>query len=291
MGCCSSRAVSSSPYPTSAEPTSSSRAITSSQAQSHSAIPRPSTRGSSHSNRPANTQRLDAHINRPLILHIWKSRNRVWTRSQLDKERRDFFDTRVTGRPEIWQTIRVALEILWTGGDIDDDDGGVATAGQIFEAAGITVPTGDLANGVYDALGAFYSLPEWIVSDPTNMQEDAEDEESSVGGEGGKTADDDELDEEEVLKRREEKGKAVISAKDLIKVKARLSEGNGADVIVNIGKNDSVRLLSRKILEEAGITGPKRIKIAYMGKILKENQSLLAQGWNEDHVVNALVFG
>lgn len=39
------------------------------------------------------------------------------------------------------------------------------------------------------------------------------------------------------------------------------------------------------------LAAPKRIKIAYLGKILKENQSLVAQGWSEDHVVNALVFG
>jgi hypothetical protein len=27
-----------------------------------------------------------------------------------------------------------------------------------------------------------------------------------------------------------------------------------------------------------------------MGKILKENSSLEAQGWNESHIINALVF-
>jgi hypothetical protein len=33
------------------------------------------------------------------------------------------------------------------------------------------------------------------------------------------------------------------------------------------------------------------VRIAYMGKILKENETLVAQGWKEGHVVNALVFG
>ena len=33
-----------------------------------------------------------------------------------------------------------------------------------------------------------------------------------------------------------------------------------------------------------------KVKIAYLGKILKENETLLAQGWREGHVVNALVF-
>jgi hypothetical protein len=34
----------------------------------------------------------------------------------------------------------------------------------------------------------------------------------------------------------------------------------------------------------------KRIRIVYMGKPLKENESLLSQGWKDDHIINALVF-
>lgn len=164
----------------------------------------------------------------------------------------------MTGRPEIWQTIRAALEILWSGGDLGDDDGGIATAEQMFEAAGITVPTGNLANGVYDALGAFYSLPQWIVSDPVNLQDSPNDGDSSLDAGDGtdKTAGEDvaQVDEEELMKRREEKGKGVINPEDLVKVKARLSEGNGTDIIVSVGRNDTVRLLCRKIFEESGVT-------------------------------------
>lgn len=32
------------------------------------------------------------------------------------------------------------------------------------------------------------------------------------------------------------------------------------------------------------------MKIAYLGKILKDGETLQAQGWREGHVVNALVF-
>lgn len=38
------------------------------------------------------------------------------------------------------------------------------------------------------------------------------------------------------------------------------------------------------------MTGNGKIKIAYMGKILKDGETLQAQGWREGHVVNALVF-
>lgn len=34
----------------------------------------------------------------------------------------------------------------------------------------------------------------------------------------------------------------------------------------------------------------KKIRLAYMGKILKDGSTLLSQGWKPGHVVNALVF-
>lgn len=48
--------------------------------------------------------------------------------------------------------------------------------------------------------------------------------------------------------------------------------------------------LSPSMTQVPGKPKPK-IKIAYLGKILKESETLLAQGWREGHVVNALVFG
>ena len=38
------------------------------------------------------------------------------------------------------------------------------------------------------------------------------------------------------------------------------------------------------------IIGKPKLKLAYMGKILKDGESLQAQGWREGHVVNGLVF-
>ena len=167
----------------------------------------------------------------------------------MDRERTDFFDTRVTGRTEIWQTLRAALEIMGSGGDTEDVDGGMATAQQILDAAAITLPTGDLANGAYDGFGAYYPMPEHIVADPANMAYaplGIDDDDKGAGCE--------EPDEEELLKRREEKGKGVLSADDLTTVKARLSDGGGPDLVVSIGKNDSVRSLARRLLEESGVS-------------------------------------
>jgi hypothetical protein len=157
----------------------------------------------------------------------------------------------VTGRPEIWQTIQQVLEVLWSGGDQGDTDGGLGTAQQILDAAGITIPTGDLAGGAYDSLGAHYSVPEHIVADPQNMAElparNSNDEDKS-GEEAEET-----VDEDEIMRRREEKGKAVVNARDLVTIRAKLSDRDETPLKVTISKEDSVRLVARKILEESKV--------------------------------------
>ncbi|KAI0489930.1 ubiquitin domain-containing protein [Xylaria cf. heliscus] len=304
MGCCFSR-PSGSDAPYSAEDASSSpssRAINPQPIPSSSADDPNGQHAVSHRDRVR--QPLSQHIDKPLRRHEWTSKDRAWTRADLDLQRTEFFDTRVTGRPEVWQVIRTALEAMWesdvrraAGVELVDDDGtgGLATAQGILRAAEVTLPTGDLSNGVYDSLGNYYSLPEWIVSDPTNVAEDSRVRRESVDRDG-KVDDDltgedttEEVDEDEALRRREEKGKAVVDIKNLVKVRARLSE-NYPDVVIGIDADESVRSLSRKIAEESGLPSTRLVRVAYMGKILKENMSLQSQGWQKDHVVNALVF-
>jgi hypothetical protein len=118
----------------------------------------------------------------------------------------------------------------------------------------VTLPTGDLANGAYDVFGAHYSLPVWVVADPTNLvgEDDHDEVVMDKGGEGEDTEDGD--GEEEAARRREEKGKAVLAEGDLIAVKARLSDRGGPDVVVHVGKGDSIRLLAKRVLEESGVS-------------------------------------
>lgn len=138
----------------------------------------------------------------------------------------------------------------------------LATAQSIVDAAGITVPTGDLCQGCYDEQGALYRLPQCIVNDPENMvRTDAtgdysgeDDDDDLSDGKSVVDNDDasvDELISDDLEQRRDEKGKT--SERDLISVRARLSDRGGLDLVVSVGKNRSVSFIARKIQEEVEV--------------------------------------
>lgn len=273
-----------------------------------------SNRGTGHRSRPkrqgASSLPLDQHYNQPIRPHVWRSKRRLWTRSQIAREREDFFDTRVTGRAEVWAALRAAVALL--------RDGETETAQGIVDAAGVTVPTGDLCEGCYDENGVLYRLPQCIVSDPENIAEDSvraasEDERTEDGISDRKVVSDEsdeELIPEDVERRREEKGK--MSERDMIKVQARLSDRGGPDIIVAIGKTQTVGVLARKIQSEVKVSkhsgfpfsfsvvpcinfslpkipSTQRVRVVYLGQMLKENEPLVDQGWKQGNVVNAMV--
>lgn len=137
---------------------------------------------------------------------------------------------------------------------------------------------------MYDSFGAYYPIPKYILAFPTNVvmvstADKSEPERNEC------------LDEDEAIRRREEKGKSVIKPVDLTKLRVKLSDRDAAPIQLLIGREDSARLVALKISEEAGLPPSKTIRIAYMGKILKDNLPLQAQGWKEENVINALIFG
>lgn len=145
----------------------------------------------------------------------------------------------MTGHAEIWATLKTVVQLL--------AEGDISTAQTITNAAAITVPTGDLKNGAYDEAGNLYQMPAHIISDPQNMVLDSPKAEGRAEISGEAT------DDEEIERRREEKGKAVISEKDSVKVKARLSDRGGPDVVVSVGRDQAVRGLVKGIQEEANV--------------------------------------
>ena len=126
--------------------------------------------------------------------------------------------------------------------------GDVSTAQSILDAAAITVPTGDLKNGAYDEAGNLYQMPDHIISDPQNVVLDQQ-EEMKKGELSNNATDDDEA----IEQKREEKGKSVLKTGDIIKVRARLSDRGGPDVVIPLGKDQAVRVLVRRVQEEAQV--------------------------------------
>ncbi|KAJ5950344.1 uncharacterized protein N7479_008757 [Penicillium vulpinum] len=239
---------------------------------------------------------LNEHYNQPVRNHVWRSKRRTWTRAQLDRERAEFFETRVTGRPEIWAALSTAISLIRSGD--------LVTAQSIIDAAGITIPTGDLCEGCYDEQGALYRIPQCVVSDPENIVPSSSRTASEDGGPAGyeeeldtgaisdgKLATDDasgdELISQDIERRRDEKGKT--SERDLIRVLARLSDRGGPDILLSINKGQTVGFLARKVHQEAQLEDNRRVRIAYLGHLLNEREPLVDQGWKTGHVVNALV--
>jgi len=73
-----------------------------------------------------------AACNKPLRRHVWAARQPM-TKAHLDREREEYYDTRVSGRPEAWNAIRLAIETMATD---------LLEAQAILDAAGVTLPTG-----------------------------------------------------------------------------------------------------------------------------------------------------
>lgn len=127
-------------------------------------------------------------------------------------------------------------------------DGDITTAQSILDAAAITVPTGDLKNGAYDEAGNLYQMPEYVISDPQNVVL-GQQEETRKGEFSNRATDDDDA----VERKREEKGKSVLKNGDIIKIRARLSDRGGPDVVIPLGKDQVVRVLVRRVQEEANV--------------------------------------
>ena len=193
----------------------------------------------------------------------------------MDRERTDFFDTRVSGRPEIWQTLHAALDVLWTADTVTYDDPNdssddnsaslaLATAQTILDAADITLPTGNLADGAYDLLGNYYQLPAHIVSDPLNIASGDDDNDDDDRFGEAKTAEDttagaddddnEDREEEEAERRRLHKGKAIVNVSHQVLAIVRLSN-TARDLKLDIGKDESVSSIIHRIMEESNVSG------------------------------------
>jgi hypothetical protein len=102
-----------------------------------------------------------------------------------------------------------------------------------------------MVNGAYDGFGAFYALPECIVSDPTNLVSKALGEAKQPNGAS------DEVDTDRLTSG---KGKKVVNPEDMVTVKARRSDGVERDLVIRAAEEDSVRSLTQRFTEELGVS-------------------------------------
>ncbi|KAF2761766.1 hypothetical protein EJ05DRAFT_482604 [Pseudovirgaria hyperparasitica] len=210
----------------------------------------------------------------------------IWTLSRLRREREEYFDTRTSGRSETWLVVRSITTMI--------RDGNVSEAQAMLDAAGCTCPTGSLWKGVWDELGAYYPVPEWVVVEPEELADETDDDEGK--GTAG-TGEPEDVDEEgrTAQERKDEKGKGramAVTESDagkIVKVRARLSD-RSTDVVIKIGQDEKISVLVRRIKTAAQLPVTTKVRIGYLGRILPEQQSLSSQNWNPQHIVNALVF-
>ncbi|KAI4837558.1 hypothetical protein E4T44_08291 [Aureobasidium sp. EXF-8845] len=200
-----------------------------------------------------------------------------WTPSELARQREAFFETRVSGRPEMWAAMKQVTELVGSGD--------LKAAQTILDATGATCPTGKICverrrggqrkGGIYDDKGLLYEIPGWVVSDPEDLVAEP------IEGKEINEESEDEIDAEKGVVMEEKIG-------EMVSVRARLSD-RGTDVVVEMGTNQKVLVLVKKVQEKAGIE--QKIKFAYMGKIIDEQKVLSQTGWKDGHILNALVFG
>lgn len=193
------------------------------------------------------------------------------TRSALERERQIFFETRVTGRPEIWQAVQLAVNVIREQHDLN-------TAQGILDAAGVTVPRGRLEEGVWDQQGQLYGLENWVISDPIDVieDEDGDDEIDAKDGTASLAGD--------------TKGAPLEGAVPVptIAIKCRLSD-RGTDIIIQSKRGQATKHVAELVREGGKLAPETKLKLAYLGRILKSNKSLEDQGWREGHVISALV--
>lgn len=94
-------------------------------------------------------------------LERWQARVPRLTRAQLEKRRREFWESRVGGRMEMWQALHLAA------GAVDD-----ATARAIMQGAGLSPFDVDEAGEgtlTYDELGNRYVVPFIVLHTPRNL--------------------------------------------------------------------------------------------------------------------------
>lgn len=158
-----------------------------------------------------------------------------WTHSRLEKERNAWWETRVTGDPQVWGLYREITD-RWRRGETRKAQG-------LLDVVGCTCPSGKLWHGIYDATGVHYTTENalWVLFEPPEelAPEDVTTDEELSGQAGPSKA--------------SPKGKA--RAGEPVKVRCRLSNSN-QDVVVQVSKGESVGILRERLGQQTNVCRP-----------------------------------
>ncbi|KAJ3386804.1 Ubiquitin domain-containing protein 2 [Lobulomyces angularis] len=193
---------------------------------------------------------------------VWTHTNKI-TLEELTSMRDQFWDTQpsYSGRMEIWQTLKACCEAIST----------LETAQAIIDASNIICPSGNLVDGCYDEFGNHYVIPQFCISEPTNLAKDRSGleerkrEETLVHSTAALT----------ILNPTAKKGVDDNDSNNLITgcvpITARLSTGK--DLKITVDPDNNILSIRKQLLDNSEFKDNKKVnlKLIHFGRILDDN--------------------
>lgn len=213
------------------------------------------------------------------------------TLGQLKSKRDEFWDTQpnYSGRREIWQAVKAALEC-------EDKE----TAQLIVDAVDVTLPNGNLSL-VYDELGNKYEIPAFCLCDPDNLVPEGGDGVAAAaagapaggggGAAGGRTPG--ELAPTGAAAGATKEKQAIEAKKQAQSIEAKkmtvkLRLNPGPELKWSGPASTTIAELKSFVQEEQGVA-PGRQRLIFGGMILTNDQNLTTARLVDDGVVQVIV--
>ncbi|KAK6529273.1 hypothetical protein TWF281_008452 [Arthrobotrys megalospora] len=226
-------------------------------------------------------QRLHVPLRRPRWIHNEAKDGPPPSITSLQRQRDDFWFTRVSGRPEIWNTIRSVCEMLME----DDSEPQLATAREMLAAAEITTPTGMFENGAWDNMGNRYKVPRHIVSNPLNVGKASPPRQSS-----------DSQESIDSIKSDMSGGQGGSKAFETIAHTAKFrvqDAGNSWDITIEFWSDEKVKKIIKRIIQKVGLSPDNhKARMVMDGKLFDVKKRLMDPGqplWNSERIIQVFV--
>ncbi|EDV22715.1 uncharacterized protein TRIADDRAFT_28315, partial [Trichoplax adhaerens] len=185
------------------------------------------------------------------------------TDKQLKQKRQEFWETAPVyeGRREIWNALQAATQT---------DDLQLAQA--IIDSANVILPTGSLASA-YDELGNHYVLPEYCLSEPTNL----------ISNNGS-----DEEDSNHLIPEKQDQNIDDIDDKFKFSIKLRLSSSKEEKLRVH--NSQTILQAKRHLCDIIGVE-PHQQRWYFYGRKLEDKMKIEDSKLSNGYVVQVVTDG